>query len=172
MWTQIKAEDKECIQFRVSDTGIGIPHSKDRTCFRSSPRRIPRLHASMGGTGLGLAITHRFVQLMKGQINVESEPGKGAVFTVQLPTQIAMETTESASSQGTSDAPAKFSENKPNLDTILVIDDDPSVRDLIVPLSDEIGSPCSCRRKWRRGIPPRQGNSPATYYARCSHARM
>jgi len=128
---QIKAEDKECIQFRVSDTGIGISAQQRQNLFQEFAQADSSIARKYGGTGLGLAITHRFVQLMKGQINVESEPGKGAVFTVQLPTQIAMETTESASSQGTSDAPAKFSETKPNLDTILVIDDDPSVRDLM-----------------------------------------
>ena len=128
---QIKAEDKECIQFRVSDTGIGISAQQRQNLFQEFAQADSSIARKYGGTGLGLAITHRFVQLMKGQINVESEPGKGAVFTVQLPTQIAMETTESASSQGTSNAPAKFSETKPNLDTILVIDDDPSVRDLM-----------------------------------------
>ncbi len=128
---QIKAEDKECIQFRVSDTGIGISLQQRQNLFQEFAQADSSIARKYGGTGLGLAITHRFVQLMKGQINVESEPGKGAVFTVQLPTQIAMETTESASSQGTGDAPAKFSETKPNLDTILVIDDDPSVRDLM-----------------------------------------
>jgi len=128
---QIKAEDKECIQFRVSDTGIGISAQQRQNLFQEFAQADSSIARKYGGTGLGLAITHRFVQLMRGQINVESEPGKGAVFTVQLPTHIAMETTESASSQGTSDAPAKFSETKPNLDTILVIDDDPSVRDLM-----------------------------------------
>ena len=128
---QIKAEDKECIQFRVSDTGIGISAQQRQNLFQEFAQADSSIARKYGGTGLGLAITYRFVQLMKGQINVESEPGKGAVFTVQLPTQIAMETTESASSQGTSNAPAKFSETKPNLDTILVIDDDPSVRDLM-----------------------------------------
>jgi signal transduction histidine kinase/CheY-like chemotaxis protein len=128
---QIRAEDKECIQFRVSDTGIGISAQQRQNLFQEFAQADSSIARKYGGTGLGLAITHRFVQLMKGQINVESEPGKGAVFTVQLPTQIAMETTESASPQGTSDAPAKFSETKPNLDTILVIDDDPSVRDLM-----------------------------------------
>ncbi len=128
---QIKAEDKECIQFRVSDTGIGISAQQRQNLFQEFAQADSSIARKYGGTGLGLAITHRFVQLMKGQINVESEPGKGAVFTVQLPTQIAMETTESASSQGTSEAPPKFSETKPNLDTILVIDDDPSVRDLM-----------------------------------------
>ena len=128
---QIKAEDKECIQFRVSDTGIGISAQQRQNLFQEFAQADSSIARKYGGTGLGLAITHRFVQLMKGQINVESEPGKGAVFTVQLPMQIAMETTESASSQGTSAAPAKFSETKPNLDTILVIDDDPSVRDLM-----------------------------------------
>src|SRR5438874_5258260 len=128
---QIKAQDKECIQFRVSDTGIGISAQQRQNLFQEFAQADSSIARKYGGTGLGLAITYRFVQLMKGQINVESEPGKGAVFTVQLPTQIAMETTESASSQGTSNAPAKFSETKPNLDTILVIDDDPSVRDLM-----------------------------------------
>jgi len=128
---QIKAADRECIQFRVSDTGIGISAQQRQNLFQEFAQADSSIARKYGGTGLGLAITHRFVQLMKGQINVESEPGKGAVFTVQLPTQIAMETTESASSQGTGDAPAKFSETKPNLDTILVIDDDPAVRDLM-----------------------------------------
>jgi DNA-binding response OmpR family regulator len=67
---------------------------------------------------------------MKGQISVESEPELGAIFTVQLPAQVVIETTESAPSEGT-DASATFSETKTDLDTILVIDDDPSVRDLM-----------------------------------------
>src|SRR5712664_205056 len=50
---------------------------------------------------------------------------------VQLPTQIAIDTTEPAPSEGASDVSARFSETKTDLDTILVIDDDPSVRDLM-----------------------------------------
>ena len=59
------------------------------------------------------------------------EPGKGAIFTVQLPAQVVIETNESAPSEGTGDASATISATKTNLDTILVIDDDPSVRDLM-----------------------------------------
>jgi CheY-like chemotaxis protein/two-component sensor histidine kinase len=128
---QIKVADRNWIQFRVSDTGIGISAKQKQNLFQEFAQADASIARKYGGTGLGLAITHRFVQLMKGQINVESESGQGAIFTVQLPAQVVIETTESASSNGTSDASATFSETKTDQETILVIDDDPSVRDLM-----------------------------------------
>jgi signal transduction histidine kinase/ActR/RegA family two-component response regulator len=127
---QIKIEERDWIQFRVSDTGIGISAKQKENLFHEFAQADASIARKYGGTGLGLAITHRFVQLMKGQISVESEPELGAIFTVQLPAQVVLETTESAPSEGT-DASATFSETKTDLDTILVIDDDPSVRDLM-----------------------------------------
>jgi signal transduction histidine kinase/ActR/RegA family two-component response regulator len=127
----IKVEERPWIQFRVSDTGIGISAQQKANLFQEFAQADASISRKYGGTGLGLAITHRFVQLMKGQINVESEPGRGAVFTVKLPAQVVIETTESAPSAETSDAAATLSETKADLDTILVIDDDPAVRDLM-----------------------------------------
>jgi signal transduction histidine kinase/CheY-like chemotaxis protein len=126
---QIKVDKRDWIQFRVSDTGIGISAKQKENLFQEFAQADASIARKYGGTGLGLAITHRFVQLMKGRINVESEPGRGAIFTVQLPAQVVMETTESAPSEGISDVP--FSESKIDLNTILVIDDDPAVRDLM-----------------------------------------
>ena len=128
---QIKVGDREWIQFKVSDTGIGISAKQKENLFHEFAQADTSIARKYGGTGLGLAITQRFVQLMKGQIAVESEPGQGATFTVRLPPQGVIETSESAPFGGTSDAAATFSEAKKNLDTILVIDDDPSVRDLM-----------------------------------------
>ena len=126
---QIKVDKRDWIQFRVSDTGIGISAKQKENLFQEFAQADASIARKYGGTGLGLAITHRFVQLMKGRINVESEPGRGAIFTVQLPTQVVLETTEPAQPEGTSDV--SFSESKTDLNTILVIDDDPSVRDLM-----------------------------------------
>jgi CheY-like chemotaxis protein/nitrogen-specific signal transduction histidine kinase len=128
---QIKVADRNWIQFRVSDTGIGISAKQKENLFQEFAQADASIARKYGGTGLGLAITYRFVQLMKGRISVESESGQGAIFTVQLPVQVAIETTESVSSNGTSDASATFSKTKTDQETILVIDDDPSVRDLM-----------------------------------------
>jgi signal transduction histidine kinase/ActR/RegA family two-component response regulator len=128
---QIKVEERVWIQFRVSDTGIGISAKQKENLFHEFAQADASIARKYGGTGLGLAITHRFVQLMKGQINVESEPGQGAIFTVQLPAQVVIATNESAPLEGTGDASATISATETNLDTILVIDDDPSVRDLM-----------------------------------------
>src|SRR3982075_663113 len=92
------------VRFRVSDTGIGITAKQRENLFHEFSQADASIARKYGGTGLGLAITYRFVQLMKGRISVESEPGKGATFTVQLPAQVVAETPESARSTGSNDA--------------------------------------------------------------------
>jgi signal transduction histidine kinase/ActR/RegA family two-component response regulator len=128
---QIKAQGREWIQFRVTDTGIGISAKQKENLFKEFAQADASIARKYGGTGLGLAITHRFVQLMKGNISVESEPSRGSIFTVKLPVQVDVETIESGPSEGTSQASAAPSKSKTDQHTILVIDDDPSVRDLM-----------------------------------------
>ncbi|GIX30663.1 MAG: hypothetical protein KatS3mg124_1135 [Porticoccaceae bacterium] len=76
------------LAIEVQDTGIGIaPEARERIfeAFTQEDASTTRRH---GGTGLGLAICRRFVQLMGGRIEVESEPGKGSRFTVTLPVEV------------------------------------------------------------------------------------
>src|SRR5437016_4519657 len=128
---QIKVEDRDWIQFQVRDNGIGISVRQKQNLFQEFAQADASIARKYGGTGLGLAITHRFVQMMKGQIGVESEIGQGAVFTVGLPAQVVIETADSAPSESASKLAAVPAETKTGLETILVIDDDPSVRDLM-----------------------------------------
>ena len=128
---QIKVEDRDWIQFQVRDTGIGISAKQKENLFQEFAQADASIARKYGGTGLGLAITHRCVQLMKGCIWVESDVGQGAVFTVRLPVQVVIETAESAQPERAGRVPAASSETKTGLETILVIDDDPSVRDLM-----------------------------------------
>src|SRR5207245_584255 len=74
-----------------------------------------------GGTGLGFAISYRFVQLMRGRIRVQSEPGRGATFTVDLPAQVRIEDPDSAQAEDTSDHPGPAPAVKPELSEIPVI---------------------------------------------------
>ena len=128
---QDKVEGHNWVRFRVSDTGIGITAKQRENLFHEFSQADASIARKYGGTGLGLAITYRFVQLMKGRIAVESEPGKGAIFTVHLPAQVVAEAPESVRSAGTSDATATLAESKARKDTVLIIDDDASVRDLM-----------------------------------------
>ncbi len=68
----------------VEDTGPGISKKDQQRLFKPF-EQLSSGSSSQGGTGLGLAIVHQFVQLMVGNVSVESKPGKGALFRVELP---------------------------------------------------------------------------------------
>ncbi|MCB0281605.1 MAG: response regulator [Calditrichae bacterium] len=78
-------------QFEVEDTGIGIASSKLDTIFDRFTQADSSTTRKFGGTGLGLAITRELVSLMHGEINVNSQSGKGTTFKVRIPFELDLE---------------------------------------------------------------------------------
>ena len=86
-----KQDQQYIVRFTVSDTGIGIPHEKQRLIFDPFTQADTSTTRHYGGTGLGLAITKRLVEKMGGSIELESEPGQGTrvKFTSSLGVAVA-----------------------------------------------------------------------------------
>ena len=74
-----------CVRLVVEDTGIGFDAEVEAHLFDRFVQADASITRRFGGSGLGLAITRSLVELMHGQINVNSMPGKGSTFTVELP---------------------------------------------------------------------------------------
>lgn len=81
--------DDVLLRFSVQDTGIGIPPEKLSLLFSKFTTLDPSYSRRHEGTGLGLAISREIVELMGGQINVSSDPGKGTKFWFDLPLSLA-----------------------------------------------------------------------------------
>jgi signal transduction histidine kinase len=75
----------EFVCIAVEDTGIGIAHDRQEAIFEAFTQSDYSTSRCFGGTGLGLAITKKLVSMMQGQLLLQSEPGKGSIFTISLP---------------------------------------------------------------------------------------
>ena len=123
--------NRSTLKFTISDTGIGM-----------NPEFIPRLFDSFsqedssstnryGSSGLGMAITKSIVDMMNGEISVESEKGVGTTFTLV----ITLTDSDKHSSAGETERPGISTENL----SVLVIDDDPVACDHARLILDEVG---------------------------------
>lgn len=83
--------DIQNIRFKVIDTGVGIPKDKLKEVFNRFVQATESTTRVFGGTGLGLSIVKSLVQLFEGTLNLESELGKGTVFTMDFPFRIVKE---------------------------------------------------------------------------------
>jgi PAS domain S-box-containing protein len=119
---------------KVIDTGIGIRPEDQNVIFEEFRQASEGLGRHFEGAGLGLTIAKRFVELMNGEISLESEFGKGSVFTVTFPSTIA----ESHNEEIVPEEPDIISTNEQkveikttNLPRILLVDDDRIIRDAV-----------------------------------------
>jgi PAS domain S-box-containing protein len=124
-------DGRDWLQFEVGDTGIRMTPLQTKKLFKEFSQVDTSVSRRYGGTGLGLAITNRFIQMMRGTIEVESEAGRGSTFTVRRPAEVRLEGSEPTFSPLAINVPVLSQTVPPNRGTILVIDDDPSVGDLM-----------------------------------------
>ena len=84
IFVDLKHADKT-VKITFKDTGIGIPKEDLPRIFERFYRVDKTRSREMGGTGLGLSIAHEIIQAHEGEINIDSEPGRGTCVTIRLP---------------------------------------------------------------------------------------
>ncbi|MFQ5645567.1 MAG: PAS domain S-box protein [bacterium] len=107
------------LRIKVEDTGLGIPHEKLSEIFEPF-NRLGAENSEVEGTGIGLIITKRLMELMGGTIGIESQPGQGSCFYLDLLTAKSPEPKEGNSFADKVEQ--VFEKNKPK---VLFVDDEP-----------------------------------------------
>lgn len=109
-----KYENRSTLQFTIKDTGIGMSKEFLPKLFDAFAQEDSSTTTKYGSSGLGMAITKNIVELMNGEIKVDSEKGKGSTFIVTVTLMNAADHEE-----------VKEYEVKPGEMSVLVVDDDP-----------------------------------------------
>jgi signal transduction histidine kinase/ActR/RegA family two-component response regulator len=122
------------IRFQVQDTGVGMTPEQLKKIFLPF-EQVGEDALKVEGTGLGLAISHKIIEVMGGNINVESNYGKGSTFWFDLDLQDATDKVESASLKYRQTVVSYSGERQ----TILVVDDRRENRSVIINMLEPIG---------------------------------
>ncbi len=127
------AAGRDWLVYDVVDTGIGMAEEQVEAVFQEFTQADASTTRKYGGTGLGLTISRRFCQMMGGDITVTSVAGKGTTFQVMLPAFVEEVTAEEAPLRKADIPNAVQGEtvSSNNAGLVLVVDDEPTVRELI-----------------------------------------
>ena len=119
---QSEKEDKVELFFAVKDTGIGIPQEKQNRLFKSFSQVDASTTRKYGGTGLGLVICKKLIEIMEGEIWIESEPGEGSTFFFTLKAGKVTKAEIASDSKDVAQESATGDSFNPDL-TVLLVDD-------------------------------------------------
>ncbi len=131
--------------FAVADTGIGMTAEQTARLFQRFSQADESTTRQFGGTGLGLSITRTFARTLGGDVAVESRPGEGSVFTIELPIEYEAARDDASADEAIDRAPVPQ-------DVILVVDDDPAARDLLTRFLEREGFAVRTAADGRSGL--------------------
>jgi CheY-like chemotaxis protein/signal transduction histidine kinase/CHASE3 domain sensor protein len=152
----------DAVSFTVTDTGVGIPENQQQNIFEAFQQADGSIHRKFGGTGLGLSISRDLARRLGGQITLQSTPGKGSIFTLQLPHVLPAELATRPALDETgiraaalsahpepvrrAPAPAQIEDDRgqllPNARIILIIEDDVAFAAILRDLAHELKFQC------------------------------
>jgi Na+/proline symporter/signal transduction histidine kinase/ActR/RegA family two-component response regulator len=126
------------VRIEVWDTGVGVPEDKRSEIFMEFTRLKREPSEAKGGFGLGLAVVDRIAGLLLTQVHLSSQPGRGSVFSLEIPGRRAAGVARAipAAQDSLASPPRRLS--------VLCIDDEPSFRDGIAALIEQWGHAAVC----------------------------
>ena len=126
---QAGADGRDWIKFDIVDSGIGMTPEQMSRLFQAFTQADSSTTRNFGGTGLGLTITKHFCAMLGGAIDVASTPGQGSTFTIELPVDSGKATL--AEPEEIEIGRGDEAEAAPGAISVLVVDDDPVVHDVL-----------------------------------------
>ncbi|HEV7869180.1 MAG TPA: ATP-binding protein, partial [Chthoniobacteraceae bacterium] len=140
---------QDWVLFKVLDTGVGLSPEQTSKIFEPFTQADASTTRKYGGTGLGLAITREFSRMVGGEITVQSQPGKGSVFTLRIPVTLPLSIDPLASEPLVIQAQSPLIPNHP---LVLLIDDDLTVHDLVRRFLQKEGFNVICAQSGAEGL--------------------
>ncbi|MDN7994204.1 ATP-binding protein [Burkholderia orbicola] len=146
-----RAEGVERIEVRVADTGIGISAGAQAAIFGLYEQADDTIHRKYGGTGLGLALCQRLADAMSGRIGVDSAPGAGSTFRVDLPLPVTTDAPSVARADEI-DEPGTLCGPDGTPLRVLAVEDHPATRLMLADQFGELGVDAAFAERGRQAL--------------------